>query len=319
MDLKKLVIFDASIASDNLGDKIVMDSVLDQLRGIFPFYFFKTVQTHDVIRGCSYYHINISDLAFVGGTNLISSCMNKTRQWRIGLFDSLFIKGLILMGVGWHSYQREPNWYTKLLLKRILSHKFFHSVRDNYTLNKLSSIGIQNVINTGCPTLWKLTPAHCSQIPEGKSENVVFTFTDYCRNETSDKKIFKMLKQRYKNLFLWLQGTNDYEYLKGIIDNNVKIIPGFVEDYDSLLSSNISLDYVGTRLHAGIRALQHKRRSIILSVDNRAEEKGRDFNLPVVKRDDLDLLEDKVSSSFKTDIKIPTANILQWIAQFVRA
>ena len=36
------------------------------------------------------------------------------------------------------------------------------------------------------------------------------------------------------------------------------------------LIQDTECDYIGTRLHGGIRALQHGRRSLILSVDNRA-------------------------------------------------
>ena len=45
-----------------------------------------------------------------------------------------------------------------------------------------------------------------------------------------------------------------------------------LEAFDNLLESEIDLDYIGTRLHAGIRAIQKKRRSIIIGVDNRALE-----------------------------------------------
>ena len=51
------------------------------------------------------------------------------------------------------------------------------------------------------------------------------------------------------------------------------------------MSENI--DYVGTRLHAGIRALQHKKRTIIIGIDNRAIEKAKDFNLTVIDRKNI--------------------------------
>jgi polysaccharide pyruvyl transferase WcaK-like protein len=80
---------------------------------------------------------------------------------------------------------------------------------------------------------------------------------------------------------------------------------------------NHDIDYVGTRLHAGIRALQKKRRAIIIAIDNRAIEKQKDFNLTIINRDKIDYLKDKILSSFNTDIRIPVSNIDLWKKQFV--
>lgn len=63
-----------------------------------------------------------------------------------------------------------------------------------------------------------------------------------------------------------------------------KLLTPNMEVFDELVETTVSLDFVGTRLHAGIRVLQHKRRSIILGIDNRAPEKAIGFNLPVCPR-----------------------------------
>ncbi|MBO5140007.1 MAG: hypothetical protein J6B76_05055, partial [Peptococcaceae bacterium] len=79
------------------------------------------------------------------------------------------------------------------------------------------------------------------------------------------------------------------------------------------------VDYVGTRLYAGIHALNHKVRSIILAVDNRATEMGRDVNLPVIQRSEIaKTLENKINSEFATDIQIKQDNIESFKAQFRR-
>jgi polysaccharide pyruvyl transferase WcaK-like protein len=62
------------------------------------------------------------------------------------------------------------------------------------------------------------------------------------------------------------------------------------------------LDYIGTRLHGGIRALQHKRRSIIIAIDSRAKSFKNDFNLPVIDKDNLNQLSKMINSNFKTEI-----------------
>jgi polysaccharide pyruvyl transferase WcaK-like protein len=77
------------------------------------------------------------------------------------------------------------------------------------------------------------------------------------------------------------------------------------------------VDCVGTRLHAGIRALQRKRRAIILGVDNRAEEMGHDFDLPVVARGKVALeLEAEINGYWETRICIARQAIAACKGQF---
>ena len=47
-----------------------------------------------------------------------------------------------------------------------------HSVRDSYTKKMLNSIGINNVVNTSCPTVWNITPDHLATIPDTKAKYV---------------------------------------------------------------------------------------------------------------------------------------------------
>ena len=128
-----------------------------------------------------------------------------------------------------------------------------------------------------------------------------------------------ILSQNYDHIYLWLQGNQDEEYLKNLdIPGNLTTIPNTLEDYESVLNKG-GVDYVGTRLHAGIHALNHKIRSIILAVDNRATEMGRDVNLPVIQRSEITgTLEKKIQSEFVTDIQIKQENIECFKAQFRR-
>ena len=60
-------------------------------------------------------------------------------------------------------------------------------------------------------------------------------------------------------------------------------------------------------------------RTIILAVDNREAEMGRDFNLPVMDRSDLEhTLMDKICSQWETSVKIPIEQIDLWKANIVR-
>ncbi|MDP3587814.1 MAG: polysaccharide pyruvyl transferase family protein [Sulfuricurvum sp.] len=316
--MKKITIFDTSIASENIGDFIIMDSVNRELKELFKNDMLFYSLTHDKVSRATYRLNKISDYSFIGGTNLLSSNMNSYNQWKINLIDSLFFKNIILMGVGWWQYQKKPNFYTKYLLKKVLNKNILHSVRDSHTEMMLKSIGINNVINTGCMTMWKLNREHCTNIPKSKSNNVVFTLTDYNKDVLNDQKLINILIQNYKRIYFWPQGSGDLEYIKTLKNiNNIEIIGGNLFSYDELLDdASIDLDFIGTRLHAGIRALQKSRRTIILGIDNRAEEKSKDFNLKVLARKDIDKLEEMLKDDFLIEININEENINQWKKQF---
>lgn len=316
--MKKITIFDTSVASENIGDYIIMDSVNRELRLLFNNDMFFYTLTHDRVSKSTYRLNKISDYSFIGGTNLLSSNMNKYNQWKINLYDALFLKNIILLGVGWWQYQNKPNLYTKYLLKKVLHKDIIHSVRDSQAEMMLKSIGINNVINTGCTTMWQLTKDHCKDIPKYKADNVVFTLTDYNKDIERDQALINILNNNYKNIYFWPQGSGDLEYVKNLRNiEYIQILGGNLFAYDQLLENQaLSLDYVGTRLHGGIRALQKKRRTIILGIDNRAEEKKKDFNLKVLSRSDIRQLEDLLISEFSTEIEINEKNINQWKRQF---
>ena len=314
--MKTISVLDTSICSSNLGDQIIMDAVNSILYEMFPDRLFINFPTHDVISSDSYRLMSKSSLIFVGGTNLLSSNMNSYNQWKVSLMDSLFITDITLMGVGWWQYQNQPNLYTKILYKRLLSKKYLHSVRDSYTEKQLKSIGINNVINTACPTMWKLTEEHCVQIPQGKAESVLVTFTEYNQNPSFDKQLVELLKQEYKLIYYWTQQPKDYQHMKDICGEGAIYLNPSLSALDMALSQ-YPVDYVGTRLHAGIRALQYKRRALILSVDNRATEISKDTNLPVVPRDDLNSVANWINAKKETLVKIPLTAINEWKNQFL--
>ena len=116
-------------------------------------------------------------------------------------------------------------------------------------------------------------------------------------------------------MYCWIQGSSDYEYIKSISDKFILVDP-HLEEYDKILASDIDLDYVGTRLHAGIRAMQKGRRSIILSIDNRAREMGKDYNLNVIERHDIEMLDEYINKEFTTNVKLKLENINKWKNQF---
>lgn len=315
----RITVFDTSIATKNLGDELIMESVVSRLNELLDYPRMYHIPTHDEINEGSYKCLQDSSISFVGGTNLLSSNMREYKQWHIGLRDAWKLNNVVLFGVGWWQYQEKPSWYTKFLLRRVLSDDYNHSVRDSYTKNMLESIGISNVINTGCPTMWNLTGDHCNVISESKAKDVVFTLTDYNRNEIKDKKMIQTLRDEYDSVHFWPQGAGDREYFQYLFpDHNVNIIKPTVSAYTSFLSSQSSLDYVGTRLHGGIHALNHQVRTIIVGIDNRAIEKGEDFNLKVVNRDNIEHLSKHINEKSETNLNIPHNRINRWKSQFTK-
>ena len=125
----------------------------------------------------------------------------------------------------------------------------------------------------------------------------------------------KAKKINYKKVYFWPQGTKDMEYFGTFSQTeNITVISPGVKAYSMLLSEK-DVDFVGTRLHAGIYAMQHKRRTIILSVDNRARDMAKSYKLHVLDRAS-DKLEEKINSEFATDVKINEENIRIWKSQF---
>jgi hypothetical protein len=309
-----LGIIDPSIGTSNLGDLIILDAVISELRKKYP----EDLFTHYPAQIHTSYDakklMNTKDHLFIAGTNLLSSDMQNHYQWCIDPMHKLFIRHkAILVGVGWWQYQSKPNKYTAGLLKKILSNKYLHSVRDSYTYNKLVEIGITNVVNTSCPTLWGINAEICKQIPINKAKNVVTTLTCYDENPELDRKLLKILLNNYENVYLWVQGLDDVKYLNNIFPegSRIQLIPPTIAAYNKILDDK-TIEYIGSRLHAGIRSLQRGLRTMIIAVDNRALEIAKDTNLNVINRNNLDPVMTFINSPYFTDIKLPLENIEKW-------
>lgn len=316
--MKKVVLFNPGVSSFNKGDEIISDAAVDHLRPFLEDKFVTNISTHTPLNLIYIKHIRNYDYKFVCGSNLLMGKMNGIfRQWDISLFSSIAANDAILVGVGWWQPNDSPNLYTKSLYRRILNKNLLHSVRDEYTKSMLKKIGITNVINTGCPTMWRFTPEFCKLLPQNKCDSVVFTLTDYMKDELRDRELINILKKNYENIYFWPQGEKDFDYLSELgCEKNINILRSTTAEYNSFLC-NHDCDYIGTRLHGGIRALQYKKRSMIISIDNRAREKKKDFNIPCIERSDLDSLESLfINSSYSTDIRIPIESINRWKAQF---
>lgn len=310
------IIFDTSIGTTNLGDHIIMDSVNRIADELFRDDFVINVPTHFSIHPKDLLKFRKYDVGIVGGTNLLKNNTLRNSQWKIGVKDlALLAHKAVLLGVGWWQYQDKPvSLYSKVMYKSLFSSKHIHAVRDNYTLQKLNEIGIKNVINTGCPTVWALDEPHCSQINPKKRDIVVTTITDYMRDADKDRQMLEILKKHYHQVHVWIQGAKDRPYIESLT-SDIHFIAPKLSAFDTFLQ-NEPCEYVGTRLHAGIRALQKKRKAIIIGIDNRAIEMRNDIGLNVLERQRIDLLEEKIHEGISTKLYLDNHAIEQWKAQF---
>jgi hypothetical protein len=191
----KLGVLDTSIASMNVGDYIIMDSCSSQINQLFPLSQKPRFPTHERITRVGLKRQREVSMNLLCGTNCLNSNMILRRQWNVGFINSFLMSDVVTLGVGWCNYESTPNLYTKILLRKILSSEYMHSVRDSYTKRMLNSCGIDNVMNTSCPTMWGLTESHCAKIPSTKAKNVVFTLTDYRKDFEADKNLIIALKK----------------------------------------------------------------------------------------------------------------------------
>lgn len=327
--MKKILIFDTSIASLNMGDEIIVESIKENMKYLFEKNYCMTFPTHTP----TYYKFqNVyakkyietyseADLKFVCGSNLLFKNMLRPMPvWNINIFNTKVANSSILLGVGSGENGKKINFYTKSLYKKLLNKNIIHSVRDEKTKIMVEKLGYK-AINTGCPTLWSLDDKHCENIPNKKSKSVIFTLThyEYAKNIRLDSLMIDILKRNYSDVYFWPQCIADYDYLVELgQERGITVVTPNLASYKSILKQDI--DYVGSRLHGGIFAIQNFKRSIILAIDNRAREIKKTNNIPCIERDELeDKLEKMIISNFSTKIVLDNNKINKWKEQFEKS
>lgn len=318
-------VFDTSQGTQNLGDYIIMDSINREMSFLFDNNFVTRYGTHTPIahlyqnfrKGMILRVLDKSKYKFIGGTNIFKNSLFRFNpDWNINIFNIKFYRNSIAIGCGSALNTKKMDLYTKAIYKNILDRNYIHSTRDERTKIMLEKMGFK-AINTGCATMWCLNKEHCSKIPKNKSKSVIFTLTDYLKDEYNDQLLINILNNKYDYIYYWPQGAEDYEYFfkfKNI--KNITVINPNLFSYKEILKHDI--DYVGTRLHAGIFALQNLKRSIIISIDERAKDIDKTYHLNCIDRNMIKHeLESRIDSSFETNIKIDEERIIQWKSQFL--
>ncbi len=323
--MKNILLLDTSVASLNKGDEIIMECVREELQFITKGNFVINLPTHiapfhsyQVWRNSNRVKVyKNADYKFVGGTNLlIPNMLTHFPQWNLNVFNYKAVADCVLVGVG-AGAGKPANKYTRYLYSKLLNNEYLHSARDERSKVIMESYGVK-AINTGCVTMWKLTPEFCQRIPKNKASRVVFTLTTSLKVNENDQKLIDILVRSYDEVYFWPQGIDDYEYFSKFKNiDKVNVIDSEVKAYDELLSQD-DLDYVGTRLHGGVYAMRHCKRAIIIAIDERAREINKGNNLNCIEKSDIPRkLEEMIYSEFSTKIVMPFDEINRWKNQFV--
>jgi hypothetical protein len=138
---------------------------------------------------------------------------------------------------------------------------------------------------------------------------VVTTVTHYRPDIERDTKMLESLSELFERVLIWPQSHRDVEYISRLPKrSNVNLVPGDLESFNDVLTDRV---FFGTRLHAGIRASQLQRPAVVVGVDNRALEIGRDTNFRVIKRSDTGLTPTAIENILRqpATIDMPVSNI----------
>lgn len=265
--MKKALLLDTSIGTSNVGDNIIMECVEKELAPILANMFVFHLPTHVpafhsyAIWRNSFAVQNYAtcDYKFIGGSNILAKDMRTHYpQWNVNIFNCKPLANSVCIGVGAGAGEH-TDAYTTHLYRKILSHSYYHSVRDERSKRYVEDVLGLKAINTGCATMWALTPDFCAQIPAKKADNVVFTLTARAKADPRDQMLIDTLKREYDRVSFWIQGDKDEAYFNMFSNTDgIEVIPPHKAAYEAVLMRN-NIEYVGTRLHGGIYALRHKK------------------------------------------------------------
>jgi len=127
--------------------------------------------------------------------------------------------------------------------------------------------------------------------------------------------LLNTLKRHYETVYFWPQQREDDAYFKSLGISGVRSISPSLKAYDRVLQDE-DCDFIGTRLHGGIRALQKHRRCLVIAIDNRATEISKDFELPVLARKESADVANWIYGETPTRVNLPVSAIAAWRAQF---
>lgn len=311
--------------SGNLGDLIIYDFIKDILYRLFPDKEMIRISTHVPFTKKSKELINNSLYTFVGGTNILTSDIRNfprlTPVKRKGFYFFPGFKKVILLGTGWSSYQHNRDWATRFYYKNILHKQALHSVRDIYSEQQLEKAGFKNLLHTSCPSTWQLNSDFVNQYNPAH-KNILFTLSSYYPHQQEDDQLVEtILSAPSEKYYFFPQTKEDTDYLASLPcyqknKSKISLLHHDIREFLALSASG-DLNYIGNRLHGGIRCLAFNNPSLIISVDNRATEMGKSINLNVVERNNIEQVRKWISKEYiPAALQLPKENIKRWQDQF---
>ena len=268
-----IVLFTPHTGSSNLGDEIIHLYVKKFLSNTHP-----DEQIIELPSQLLFFsrrankHLRNASKIYIGGSNLFSMRFPRIHQFAGIVSLILSRRKAVLLGVGQHSYEPRTWPLNKLLWRSVLDISSTHLLRDEQCCESILNLG-RNAINSGCITLNDVESFRVRSINE--RENIVFTLTYYRENIDRDKAFMEFLSSTKKNIYFWPQDYQDIEYLKSLNSHlSFSYLEPNLKSFTSALENNSI--YIGTRLHAGIHALNLKVPSYIYLIDNRSIEMSKD-------------------------------------------
>lgn len=286
-----------------------------ELTALFPDATIERFGTHNKPSIANLARIVRSDLVIVGGSNLLCENFRLFKQWRLDFWQAVLVRRAIFFGVGSWQYGERAEKSAVRFFRAALSKSGPHSVRDQYTKTRLAAMGFANAINTHCPTMWPLIGKDAG-FYQSRQRAVLTTLTDYNRSPKDDDNL-RTLLEHYDTVYFWPQGVGDLGYLRTLDcfrnhGNKFVILDRSIESLNDRLDAG-SIDYLGTRLHCGIKCLTKGVRSMILAVDNRATELSHDTGLPIANREDaVSSITKWIENDAKPSIQIDRENVQRW-------
>ena len=325
----QITVFDTAVGSPNLGDQIIARAVYTMLEAMFPQAHLWSIPTHDTYGAAGRKRQRHSLFSLTTGTNLLSHRLPSGGLWKIPRyfrlspipFGHLRPRNLVLCAVGSNGHEL-PRAGARFLNASLWKDVPI-SARDEQTTAILSRSRVAGSLHTSCVTLWNLPRDHPFRLPTQRSPAVVVTLTGKrgARHASleADRLLLDTLRRHYGVIHFWPQGRLDLEYAAMIGLTGINVLPHSLEAYTTLLRDAPALDYVGTRLHAGIHAIMHDRRSLIIPVDNRASDIGDSVHLPILAASDLSQLSSRIEAAWETRLDLPWDTIEKWKATLLAA
>lgn len=311
---------------ENAGDCIIYSSVERLMLELFPEKEIVRISAHQLWGAKEKELIRNATYCFAAGSNMLTSDIRNFHRFspekKKGFYLFPGVSGIILLGVGWYRYQPKPDLPTSIYYKKILAKNFLHSVRDSYAVRQLSGIQSIHTCNTSCPTVWDLDTAFPNCFNPAYKYSL-FTLNNNYPDPESDNRLIRLIFEQDNGPAVFFpQVKLDLTYLESLdtFRQNKNRFLLLDDSYSAFLAfaDNESFNYIGTRLHAGIAALQRRMPAMILAVDNRAAEIAGDIQLWVRHRTDFPAIENWICKSYLPPrLQLPAETIKNWKNQFI--